>query len=466
MTDRRIRVLALALVLPWLGSLTGSAYGGNGDFDGDGILNLADFAAFQRCFTGSSAGSITSVCAPGDRDLDNDIDLDDWAHFLPRFGFPLGPPRIDRLVPAPGTWIVNDQGLTEVLVGFDKPVTIPPDAISIWTVGGGSLTAFTQAYDEASRVLTVSFDSAVRDDRLTIVVDYSIVDVDGQELDGEISAPANASLPSGNGVRGGQAVFRINILQGDANRDGLVDDADLAIIVASIGLCVGEPGFDSNADLNGDGCVNAIDANIFISAQGRTLPSGDGVLPSVVQITPDPSLIVPLDLTEVQVQFSEAIGNFSFNRRSLFLVDSNGGLIVPLSVTPSAQGDAATFLFAGPLPQCAEYALNISNTFADTSGMLTVNTNPSLLSGLRPPPPPTVGPHVSSTTDASVTLTISTFGSMILEVNSTSGGQSVPTDPAGGAVNVDITLVPNRPNQVFFTATSACDVISAVASTT
>ncbi len=466
MTDRRIRVLALALALPWFCSLADRAYGGNGDFDGNEILDLADFAAFQECFAGSTGGPVAAACTPGDHDLDNDIDLDDWTQFRPRFGFRLGPPRIDRLVPAPGTWVVNDQGLTEVRVGFDKPVTIPPDAISIRTVGGGPLAAFTHTYDEALRVLTVSFDSAVRDDRLTIVVDYSIVDVDGQELDGEIPAPANASLPSGNGFRGGQAVFRINILQGDANRDGLVDGADLAIIVASNGLCDGDPGFDSNADLNGDGCVNAIDANIFITAQGRTLPPVDGVLPSVVQITPEPSLVLPLDLTEVQVRFSEAIGNFSFNRRSLFLIDSNDSLIVPLSVTPSASGDVATFRFAGPLPQCADYTLNISNAFADTSGMLAANTDQSVLSGFRPPPPPTVGTHPSSTKDANITLSVSTFGSTTLEVTGTSGNQSVPTDPAGGAVDVNITLVPNRPNQLFFTATSACGVTSAVASTT
>jgi Bacterial Ig-like domain (group 2)/Bacterial Ig-like domain/Bacterial TSP3 repeat len=466
MTHRRRRLFALALALPWLWSLSGSALGSDGDFDGNEILNLVDFAAFQRCFTGSTSGTITSVCAPGDRDLDNDIDLDDWAGFRQRFGFPLGAPTIDRLVPAPGTWIVDDQGLAEVRVGFNKPVTIPSDAISIWTVGGGSLATFTQTYDDSTRELTVSFTSAILDERLTFVVDYSVVDVDGQELDGEIPVPTSASLPSGDGVRGGQAVFRINVLQGDADRNGIVDTTDGLIITASTGLCVGDPSFDNNADLNQDGCVNAIDANIFIAAQGRTLPPVDGIVPTVALVTPDPSLVLPLDLTGVRVQFSEPIEDFSFNRRSLFLIDSNDALLVPVTATRSTKGDSAIFQFAGPLPQCADYTLNISNAFADTSGMLTANLTPSLLSGLRPPPPPSVGPHISSTKEASVTLEVSTFGSTTLEVNSTSGGQSVPTDPAGGAVQVDITLEPNRPNQVFFTTTSACSVTSAVAATT
>jgi len=386
----------LALVLPSLGSFTSRAYGGNGDFDGNGILDLADFASFQRCFTGSAGGPITGACNPGDHDLDDDIDLDDWAHFLPRFGFRLGVPKVDRLVPAAGTWVVNDQGLTELLVGFDKPVTIPPDAISIWTVGGGALSTFTQAYDDASRVLTMSFGTAVRDDRLTVVVDYSIVDMDGQELDGEIAAPANASLPSGNGVRGGQAVFRINILQGDANRDGVVDGSDLAIIVASNGLCASDPGFDFNADLNGDGCVNAIDANIAITAEGRTLPTTDGIAPEIAARFPGVLANVrTLSLDQATVNFSEPVRSFSITPRSLLVVRPDGALQIAASVVLNAANDNATFTFEPSLAMHGDYQITLSNAIADPSGELlspnadsnwaaTIDPSPALVASTSP----------------------------------------------------------------------------------
>jgi hypothetical protein len=46
----------------------------------------------------------------------------------------------------------------------------------------------------------------------------------------------------------------------DVNGDGIVNDADLAIIRASFGARVGQPNFNANADLNHDGVVNVIDS--------------------------------------------------------------------------------------------------------------------------------------------------------------------------------------------------------------
>ena len=52
---------------------------GNGDFDGDGDVDLADFAGFQACF-GSSP--VSPACRPGDMDGSNSIDLDDCVQFV------------------------------------------------------------------------------------------------------------------------------------------------------------------------------------------------------------------------------------------------------------------------------------------------------------------------------------------------------------------------------------------------
>jgi trimeric autotransporter adhesin len=48
-------------------------------------------------------------------------------------------------------------------------------------------------------------------------------------------------------------------LTGDLNADGVVDCADLAIVKASFGKRLGDPGFDPRADVNGDGIVNVRD---------------------------------------------------------------------------------------------------------------------------------------------------------------------------------------------------------------
>ena len=223
----------------------------------------------------------------------------------------------------------------------------------------------TEAYDAITDTLTVMFTPAIRDDRLTVVVDYTAVDLAGNELDGEILDPANAVLPSGDGVRGGQAVFQINILQGDANRDGVVDATDGGIIAASLGLCEGDAGFDPNADLNGDGCVNVLDVGIFTLAEGNALPITDGVAPTVAQIIPDPEVGLLDNLTTIALDFSEPIAPARFDMRTCFLIDGSGALRVPSSGSLAPEGLSASCEFPAPLPRCDDYSVNVSNALAD-----------------------------------------------------------------------------------------------------
>ena len=59
-------------------------------------------------------------------------------------------------------------------------------------------------------------------------------------------------------------------LTGDANGDGMVDCADLAIVKASMGKRTGQAGFDARADLTGDGLVDARD----LAYVSQRLPKG------------------------------------------------------------------------------------------------------------------------------------------------------------------------------------------------
>ena len=81
-------------------------------------------------------------------------------------------------------------------------------------------------------------------------------------LDGEIAnASSPASLPSGNGVSSGQAVytFTINSCPADVNHDGFVSGEDFDQFVAAFELG------DSFADYNGDTFVSGEDFDAFSS---------------------------------------------------------------------------------------------------------------------------------------------------------------------------------------------------------
>ncbi len=62
--------------------------GGDGDVNGDGATDCADFAAFQRCFTGPVGGPVPLGCQILNFNCDQHIDLDDFAEFLNVFTGP------------------------------------------------------------------------------------------------------------------------------------------------------------------------------------------------------------------------------------------------------------------------------------------------------------------------------------------------------------------------------------------
>jgi hypothetical protein len=61
---------------------------GNGDFDEDDDVDVADFAWFQRCFTGPAAGPLPTLCDPADLDADDAVGLIDFAELAVRLSGP------------------------------------------------------------------------------------------------------------------------------------------------------------------------------------------------------------------------------------------------------------------------------------------------------------------------------------------------------------------------------------------
>jgi hypothetical protein len=59
---------------------------------------------------------------------------------------------------------------------------------------------------------------------------------------------------------------------GDIDGDGYVGLSDLAILLASYGLCEGDPGYNPAADLDEDACVGLSDLALLLADYGQPCP--------------------------------------------------------------------------------------------------------------------------------------------------------------------------------------------------
>jgi hypothetical protein len=71
-----------------LGSASVTVLCGTADSDADGDVDLADFAAFQICFTGTPGVAETFCECVFDSDDDHDVDLTDFGEFAANFSGP------------------------------------------------------------------------------------------------------------------------------------------------------------------------------------------------------------------------------------------------------------------------------------------------------------------------------------------------------------------------------------------
>ena len=58
-------------------------------------------------------------------------------------------------------------------------------------------------------------------------------------------------------------------LMGDINGDGVIDDADVALLQAAWGSTPSDPNWNADCDLNGDGTVGTMDLHIFNTNYGK-----------------------------------------------------------------------------------------------------------------------------------------------------------------------------------------------------
>jgi aminopeptidase N len=170
-----------------------------------------------------------------------------------------GPAKIVTTSPAPGTTLAEGSTLASASIAFSDNVTIPTGAITV-TGPNASPVSFTQSYNATSFTSQLTFSPPLGEGTYTVRVPATITAA-SIALDGEITG---GSLPSGNGLAGGDAIYTFTIpgapCPADFNQDGGVDGSDIEAF-----FLVWQNG-DTSADVNQDGGVDGSDIETFFMA--------------------------------------------------------------------------------------------------------------------------------------------------------------------------------------------------------
>lgn len=310
-------------------------------------------------------------------------------------------PTIVGIEPHPDEWITSGAPLDSIVVTFSEPVSnvngavsaralsfafnrcgLTDAAVAVNVTDSGDATSYTIQFNPP---ISPSDGGGPTPQRLQIFVADDVSTVDGN-LNGETDNPKNPSLPTGdraaNGAQlaGGESVLEFTIITGDANRDGVTNIADqIAVSNArnACGDCTTNGGTCPNAltdmqlraDLNGDACVDAADLGIVFAGLGSELPTGNGVGPVVMDITPD--CFTNSDVTEIIATFDQDI---EATVDTLVVVDSAGNVVSPDSV--NVTGSTATYDFtSSPLSQNESYHFSLGSGVAgDCLNLSTLTT--------------------------------------------------------------------------------------------
>jgi hypothetical protein len=217
-----------------------------------------------------------------------------------RLGYriPDGPAQLDVL-----PW----GNVDTISIGFSEDVDVEEGDLALWGVNVADYVAQVGfapgsfSYNSATFTATWTLAQPIGADKLLIDLDGDtggVTDAAGNVLlDGEWQN--GVSTVSGNNEPGGDFRFRLNVLPGDVDQSGEVDDLDASILGAhwhQQADATWEMG-----DFNGDGKVNDKDAAILAAHWGMQLPeAAQPPVSSPVSDTPDrPTIVGPQPLSAV-----------------------------------------------------------------------------------------------------------------------------------------------------------------------
>jgi hypothetical protein len=182
------------------------------------------------------------------------------------------PAGTDQLKSIPWT-----GGIDRIAIRFDQDVrgSLQQGDLVVRGINRAEYPISDFHYDPVAGTAVWTLSAPVTNDRLTLVLDDAgIADLDGEWANG------SDAYPSGDGTAGGDLDFGVNVLSGDANRDGRVNALDLAFIRSKLNLStdnqrVGNGVYSAFADLNADTFINALDLGAAKQRLNSRLPTGE-----------------------------------------------------------------------------------------------------------------------------------------------------------------------------------------------
>jgi hypothetical protein len=174
-------------------------------------------------------------------------------------------------------WINLDQ----IAIVFTEDVVVRIDDLELLGVNVASYGVSAFEYDpieqRATWTLAQPLGSSLLPDKILLRLSDAVRDGTGNALDGEWS-DQDSPYPSGDGVAGGDFLFRLNVVPGDVSRNGGVNIQDTIQTRNRQGSSSSQPAnYSIFHDVNANGGINAQDTILVRNRQGTSLPAGEPV---------------------------------------------------------------------------------------------------------------------------------------------------------------------------------------------
>ncbi len=164
-------------------------------------------------------------------------------------------------------------GVNQISITFDRAVAISSNALQVRGINTTNYSVSPTPSNPAGFTYTWTVNTPINGDRLILELDDAKVNAAGAMLDGEWTDNVSTGS-SGNGSAGGDFRFRMNVLPGDADGNGTVNNDDFVSVRAVMFSSPGVGPYDVRRDLDTSGKIAVGDWIVARNKTGQSLPAG------------------------------------------------------------------------------------------------------------------------------------------------------------------------------------------------